>query len=360
MTDATVQFLVPDAIDDDERVSGGNVYDRRLTEGLRERGLDVRLVPVAVDRAADVSGALSGLPHDAIVLIDGLVAVAASEVLAAHSTRVRIVVLAHMVAAALPGTHGHGRTVEREREALHAARRVIATSEWTRSELIARGLVEPDLIAVARPGTDAAPAARGSASGGRLLCVGAVASHKGQDVLVQALAGMTDLPDWTCTIAGSLDVDRDFAIRTSAAIRSAALTERVELAGVLTGRRLAGAYHAADLVVAPSRVESYGMVVAEALARGIPVVASRVGGVPEALAGSRAGVLIPPNDAEALRAELRQWREDPGRRAALKAEALRSRTATRPWNEPAGVVASVLNEVRTAMDVIAPERRSAG
>ena len=81
--------------------------------------------------------------------------------------------------------------------------------------------------------------------------------------------------------------------------------------GVLTGRRLADAYRAADLVVAPSRAESYGMVVAEALARGIPVVAARVGGVPEAIAGSTAGILIPPNDPGALRAVLRRWREEP-------------------------------------------------
>ena len=130
--------------------------------------------------------------------------------------------------------------------------------------------------------------------------------------------------------------------------------------GVLTGQRLAGAYNAADLVVAPSRAESYGMVVAEALARGIPVVAARVGGIPEAIAGSRAGILTPSDDAGALRAVLRQWREDPGWRAALKAEALRSRAVTRAWDEPAGIVAAVLSEVRPAMDGVGYERRGAG
>ena len=360
MTDAAVQFLVPDGIDDDERVSGGNVYDRRISEALRARGLDVRMVLVAEDREQDVAHALSALPRDALVLIDGLVAVAASKVLRAHSTRLRIVVLAHMVASALPGIQDDARTAGREREALNAARRVITTSEWTRSELIARALAEPDGITVARPGTDAAPAATGSASGVHLLCVGAVAPHKGQDVLVQALAGMTDLPDWTCSIVGSLDADPDFANRTAAAIRSAALTERVALMGVLTGQRLADAYRTADLVVAPSRAESYSMVVAEALARGIPVVATRVGGIPEAIAGSRAGILIPSNDPGALPAVLRQWREEPGWRAELKAEALRSRAMTRPWDESAGIVSAVLSDVRQAMDVAGFERRGAG
>ena len=171
---------------------------------------------------------------------------------------------------------------------------------------------------------------------------------------------MTDLPDWTCAIVGSLDADPDFAMQTAGAIRSAGLTERVELLGVLTGRRLADAYHAADLVVAPSRAESYGMVVAEALARGIPVVAARVGGVPEAIAGSTAGILIPPNDPEALRAVLRRWRADPAWRAALKAEAVRSRTVVRSWDESAEIVAAVLRDAGPASGVVGYERRGAG
>jgi glycosyltransferase involved in cell wall biosynthesis len=279
------------------------------------------------------------------VLIDGLIAVAASDVLEAQSTRLRIVVLAHMVASALPGNQDDAQAAERERKALDAAGRVITTSEWTRSELIARALAKPDRITVAPPGTDTAPAATGSESGGHLLCVGAVAPHKGQDVLVQALAGMTDLPGWSCSIVGSLTADPDFAARTAAAIRSASLRERVALIGVLTGQQLADVYDAADLVVAPSRAESYGMVVAEALARGIPVVAARVGGIPEAIAGSKAGILTPSDDPGALRAVLRQWREDPGWRAALKAEAVRSRTVTRTWDESAGIAAAVLSGV---------------
>ncbi|WP_448004261.1 glycosyltransferase family 4 protein [Agromyces bauzanensis] len=356
MTNAPVHFLVPDAIDDDERVSGGNVYDRRLTGALRARGLYVRMVPVAEGRVDEVAHAMSVLPRDALVLVDGLIAVAASDVLRAHSTRLRIVVLAHMVASALPGMHLDARTADREREALSAARRVITTSEWTRSELVARAYAVPDRIAVAHPGTDAVPAASGSRSGGHLLCVGAVAPHKGQDVLVRALAGMSDLPGWTCSIVGSLDTDREFAASTTAAIRSAGLAERVEVTGVLTGRRLADVYHAADLVVVPSRAESYGMVVADALARGIPVVASRVGGVPEAIAGSEAAILTPPDDPVALRAVLRRWSDDPGWRAALKAEALRTRTVARVWDEPAWIVATVLSEVRSESDVIGSER----
>lgn len=359
MTDTTVHFLVPDGIDDDDRVSGGNVYDLRVAEALRARGIDVRFVPLAVSRVTDAARAMSALPHDALVLVDGLLAVAASAVLDAHASRIRIVVLAHMVASALPGSP-RARTTEREREALHAAQRVITTSEWTRSELVARGLAEPDRIAVALPGTDSATAPSGSGSGGgHLLCVGAVAPHKGQDVLVNALAGMTDLPGWRCTIAGSLDVDPEFAERVEAVIRAAGIADRVVLTGVLSGTRLEDAYRDADLVVAPSRSESYGMVVAEALARGVPVVAARVGGVPEAIAGSRGGILVRPDDPVALRAVLRRWQVDPGWGAVLRAEAVRSRSAfaTRTWDDAAAVIAATLGELRTAAGTVEVERR---
>ncbi len=346
---ATVYFVVPDSIDDAEHVSGGNVYDQRIRDELRSLGLDVRMVLVPERRAREVARAMSVIPDDSLVLIDGLIAVAASGALDEHSTRLRIVVLAHMVAGAMPGIRDQAGTAAREREALHAARRVIATSEWTRSELIAQGLASADRITVARPGTDAAPAATGSASGGSLLCVGTVAAHKGQDVLVEALAGMAEVPGWTCSLVGSSTAEPDFVAQTLAAIGSAGLTGRIALRGVLTGRRLAEAYNAADLVVAPSRAESYGMAVADALARGIPVVATRVGGIPEAIAGSKAGILVPSDDPWALRVVLRQWSEDAGRRAGLKTEAMRSRSLARGWDETAATVAAVLSDCRPAL-----------
>ncbi|HEY0248262.1 MAG TPA: glycosyltransferase family 4 protein [Gryllotalpicola sp.] len=363
MADSTVYFVVPDGIDDAERVSGGNVYDRRIRDELRARGRDVRMVLVPEDRAHELTDTMSALPEGALVLIDGLIAVAAPEALGAHTARLRIVVLAHMVAGALAGAREGGDTAERERIALRAAQRVIATSEWTRSELLGRGLSEADRVAVAHPGTDAAPAATGSEAGLHLLCVGAVAAHKGQDVLVEALAGLVELPGWSCSIVGSMDVEPDFVDRMSAAIGSAGLSERIALTGVLTARPLTDAYDTADLVVAPSRAESYGMVVAEALARGIPVVATRVGGLPEAIAGNSAGTLVPPDDPWALRMVLRQWCADPARRTALTAEArANARATTRSWGEAAETVAAVLDGCRAAGERAIPAlgRRSAG
>ena len=97
------------------------------------------------------------------------------------------------------------------------------------------------------------------------------------------------------------------------------LDDRVRLTGPLTGAALDAAYAAADLLVVPSRAETYGMVVTEALARGIPVLASDAGGLPETLGrdpgGRVPGVLVQSGDAAALAAALRGWLIDSGRRA---------------------------------------------
>jgi glycosyltransferase involved in cell wall biosynthesis len=334
-----VFFVVPDAIDDAERVSGGNVYDQRIRGGLRADGWDLRMILVAESGYGQTARALSQIPDDALVLVDGLLATRASGALVEHASRLRLVVLAHMVA---------GDVTDDERRAFLSARLVIATSGWTRAELIAQDAADPHRVVVAHPGTDPAPATTASASGGRLLCVAAVAPHKGQDVLVRALAGFADRAGWTCTIAGSLRTAPEFVAELTTAIAAAGLTDRVTLTGVLTTEALQDAYANADLVVMPSRNESYGMAVAEALARGIPVLASGVGGIAEAIGGSEAAMVVPPDDPWALEVVLRQWWAGSARRQELKEAALEARDAARPWSATTAIVASALDATALA------------
>ena len=345
-----VYFVVPDAIDDPDRVSGGNVYDQHVRDGLRSSGWDVRMVLIPDGCGSLTAQTLTQLPDGALMLIDGLIAVRESAALIAHSSRLRIVVLAHMVASLLPcdslaeATQGVA-SVESEREALRAAKRIIVTSGWTRSELISSDLAEPHDVVVAHPGTDPAATTVASGSGGRLLCVGVVAPHKGQDLLLRALARLTDVDDWTCRLVGSLDAAPGFVDELRQIIRRTHLTTRATFTGTLAGRLLESAYSRADLVVVPSRNESFGMVVAEALARGIPVVAARVGGIPEAISSRAAGILVPPEDPWAFEVVLRQWWASPGRRTELKAGAVEAREMARPWSATIAVIASTLNEV---------------
>ena len=131
---------------------------------------------------------------------------------------------------------------------------------------------------VAEPGVDAAGLASGTETAGALLCVAAVIPGKGHDVLLDALATMTDL-SWDCLCVGSLDRDPAFAESLRRRFLDDGLGDRVRFAGPRIGADLDRSYASADLLVLPSRAETYGMVVTEALARGLPVVAADVGGV---------------------------------------------------------------------------------
>jgi glycosyltransferase involved in cell wall biosynthesis len=124
--------------------------------------------------------------------------------------------------------------------------------------------------------------------------------------------------------------------------------------GTQSGPRLATSYAASDVVVLPTRIESYGMVLTEALARGIPVIASAVGGVPEALGtvpqgkgpdGPLPGMLVPPGDAGALADALRRWLEVPELRLTLRENALERRASLTGWDVTADCVARVLTGV---------------
>jgi len=329
-----VRFVVPEGLDDLERVSGGNVYDAHVRDGLRAAGWQVAMTQVGDGDA--VRAALAELPDNATVLVDGLVAAWAPAAIEQAAATSRVVVLAHMLTAAFAGADP--LAVDREHRALAAATRVIATSSWTASELVSRGIVRRERVTVALPGAADGPPARGAAS--RLLCVGTVAPHKGQDILLDALGRLGGL-DWTCTVVGSRDADPAFAGGVAEA--AARLGSRVRMTGVLGGAQLRAAYRGAGLLVAPSRAESFGMAIADARSCGLPVIAARVGGIPESVAGGGA-VLVRADDPAALASVLEQWMTDPALRTRLRAEAAGARARAPRWPTAVESIARVMGE----------------
>jgi glycosyltransferase involved in cell wall biosynthesis len=347
-----VHVVVPDATHDPARPSGGNEYDRHLCRELRSLGWSIHehAVPGFWARRPDAASfaalqhGLQKIPDDAIAMIDGLIASSAPDVLVPQARRLRLVVLVHMPFGHRPPDDS---VRARERTVLSAAGEVVTTSAWSRRRLIELYDLPADRVHVAQPGVETADIAGGTASGGALLCVAAVTHEKGQDVLLDSLESISDL-SWHCMCVGSLDRDPAFAESLRRRSLQVQLGERFSFTGPRTRAELDHHYASADALVLASRVETYGMVVTEALAHGLPVIAAEVGGVTEALGqgedGIRPGLLVSPEDPVALGAALRAWLGDEKLRARLRQAARERRQSLPSWSATATTVAGVLAE----------------
>jgi glycosyltransferase involved in cell wall biosynthesis len=346
--------VLPGSIDDPAAPSGGNRYDRIVLNLLSGAATpqDGQAVPtrpvyeVAVDGAwplpdgaarESLARALSDIPDNADVLLDGLVACGVPEILAPHKKRLRLIVLVHLPLSDETGLSPAlaGDLRAREGATLRLAATVVATSEAAARRLSDMHDLSREKVKVVEPGVSPAEPAPPDKSGKRLLCVAAVTPRKGQDLLVETLEKRLADLEWTCVFAGRV-------------VNPVPHTDpNIRFVGPLQGTALDAAYGKSDLFVLPSRNETYGMVVTEALARGIPVIATAVGGVPEALGvapdGTPPGILIPPDDPDALAAALRAWLTDAGLRARLRAAATARRATLPTWDDTARRLSEVLD-----------------
>jgi glycosyltransferase involved in cell wall biosynthesis len=231
-----------------------------------------------------------------------------------------------------------------EQEALAAAVRIVTSSATIARGLVAEYGVPADRITIAPPGTDRTAEARGSSDGiVRLLAVGSIVPRKGYDVLIAALAMLVDLP-WHLIIAGDRSRDPAAAAQLDADILRCKLGDRVTVLGAVSPGRIAELYAAADLFVLASRFEGYGMVYSEAIMRGLPVVGTTAGAIPETVPAG-AGVLVAPDDVAALALVLRRLIESPDERRIL-ATAARATAARLPtWRDAAKLFSRALEAV---------------
>lgn len=345
---AEVVFAVPGDL---AAPTGGYAYARRMLELLPRHNLAIRHLalpagyPNPTEADLEMTARLvAGTPPNAVLLIDGLAYGAMPAELIAGFGR-PIVALVHH-----PLGLEHGLSQERQAEliaseaqALALAERVIVTSPLTGRLLAADFNVPPDRVTVAEPGTEPAARARGTGSPVRLLAVGAVSPRKGYEILAAALADLADL-DWHLTIAGATDRMPDASASLRQAIATASLQERVTLAGTVTDEALEALYAHADVFVSPSLFEGYGMVLAEALAHGLAIVASTGGAAGETVPEG-AALKVPPGNVAALSQALRRAVGDPDLRARLAAASWEAGQALPRWPETAARIATVLREV---------------
>ncbi|GAQ64709.1 glycosyltransferase family 4 protein [Streptomyces scabiei] len=354
----SMHFVMPGGVDDPARPSGGNAYDRRICLDLPGFGWQVHKHTVDGDwpspseaARAELARTLRELPDGTVVLLDGLVACGVPEIILPEAERLCLAVLVHLPLGDETGLEPEvaADLDAKERATLRGVSAVIATSEWAVRRLVAHHGLAPERVHVAAPGADIAPLASGTDGVSRLLCVAAVTPRKGQHRLVEALATVTELR-WSCVLVGSLDQEPEYVDHLRTLIAKFGLEDRFHLAGAQAGAELDASYAAADLMVLTSYAETYGMAVTEALARGIPVLASDVGGLPEAVGrapdGGVPGILVPPENPAAIAAELRGWFGEADVRRRLKAAARGRRAALDGWATTARSLAHVLGRLR--------------
>lgn len=308
-----VVFAIPGDI---TAKTGGYIYDWHILQLLPEFGWRVRHLELPGDypypsdaSLRETERLLNATPEDALLVIDGLTFGAMPEDLVARIKR-RIVGLVHHPLSLEAGISEDRAAYFRksEREALAHTMHVLVTSPST-GELLTRDFNVPaDKITVAEPGTEPAERARPASGPPLLLSVGSVTEHKGYGVLMKALTQIADL-GWQSRIVGSLERDLEMVKTIRAAGEWPALNGRIVLRGPLEQRELDNEYASATLFVLPSYFEGYGMAFAEAMTRGLPVVACAAGAVPKTVP-PECGILVPPGDVDALAGALRRLLTD--------------------------------------------------
>lgn len=346
----TVVFAIPGDLN---LPTGGYTYDRRVLALLPRLGVTARHLelpagypaPTAADLDA-TARAFAATPKDAVLMVDGL-AYGAMPTDVIKQASCPIIALVHHPLCLETGLTD-ARTAElraSETAALALAQRVIVTSRTTAQTLIEGFAVLPDKLTIAEPGTDPAPRAPGSSGTLQLLAVGSVVPRKAYDILVRALERVATAVPWELTIAGATDRSPETTAALAAQIEASPLASRIRMIGGLSESALADVYARSDVLVLSSLYEGYGMVLTEALARGLPIVTTTGGAAAETVPDA-AALKVPPADVDALARALERIIADAALRRRLSDAAWAfAQTSLPRWQDTAARVAAVIREL---------------
>jgi glycosyltransferase involved in cell wall biosynthesis len=332
--------------------TGGYKYDREVLARLAGHGVHAQHVvlpggfpaPSAVELAA-TTGLLASVPSSTPLLIDGLALGAMPPAFVAALPHPLIALVHHPLG--LESGLAPARAaflLANEKAVLAHARAVVVPSPAMAAWLAAHFDIPAARITVAEPGVDRAARASCAGDPPQLLAVGAVSTRKAYDLLVEALAPLVGLA-WQLTIVGALDRAPEAATRLRAVIAQHRLGARVHLAGACTDAELAGFYAKADIFVAASLLEGYGMALTEALSRGLPIVTSTGGAAADTVPG-RAALKVPPGDGPALMHALEKMLRDAPLRRTMADAAWTVASQLPTWDSTASSIAKAVLSVR--------------
>jgi glycosyltransferase involved in cell wall biosynthesis len=181
----------------------------------------------------------------------------------------------------------------------------------------------------------------------RVVCVSRLVPRKGIAEVIEAIAGV---PDVELLVAGgppeAMLCEDAHAMELLAVSDRLGVADRVQLLGAVERPQVPALLRSADIVCCTPWYEPFGMVAVEAMACGVPVVASAVGGLAETIVDGRTGILVPPHQPRSTRAAIEALLHDPARRCAMRNAALR-RAASYAWPAVAARTMAIAEHLQT-------------
>ena len=247
--------------------------------------------------------------------------------------------------------------VEAERRLMQGLDRIVAATEHERRLLMQIYRVPADRVAVIPLGVDLDQFTPGDQAAARarlgipqdermLLAIGRIEPLKGLDILIRALAQLNERQPAVLTIIGGDDRASADITKLRALAQELGVADAVHFLGSRPHEALPDFYRAADVVVVPSFYESFGLVAVEAMACGVPVVASRVGGLASTVADGRTGYLIAWRCPEPFAEKIEVLLRNEQLRAALGAGAA-ERMRAYSWDAVAASIGALLRTMST-------------
>ena len=342
-------FAIPGDI---ATLTGGYASARHLLAAMATSGFTVAQLelpgsfPVPEPQALATTDAIfSALPDGAAVLVDGLAFGAMENIALRHASRLKLLALCHHPLALETGLKlAKVKALQHsERVALGAAVAIVVTSNMTRKILMHDYEVPAAKIVVAVPGTKHQVFAECTGDPPVLLTVATITRRKAHDVLIAALARLAHLP-WVARFVGGMEFDAEWVKHLQQQVADCGLEGRIRFVGAVADPR--DEYGQADVFVLPSLYEGYGMVFAEALAFGLPIVGTRAGAVPEVVPAT-AGILVAPSDVEGLADALHKVLTQPDCKAGLQLGARNAATRLPRWHDTAQVISDLVKRVNS-------------
>lgn len=346
-----ILFVIPGDIN---LPTGGYRYDRKIIEEFRRLGHQVNILslegnypePTEKEKYAALQK-LRELPDYSVAIVDGLAGGGHPALMETLKIKAPVVALVHHPLCLENGLDSQTakRLEASEATGLKAASQIVTTSPETTRTVQKLFKVMPRLVDHVLPGVEASTKSKppNPSQPIRLLCVGSVIERKGHRVLVEALAHLKDL-DWRLDCVGKTDFQPELFAKIKDLVSQENLEDRIVFHGAVDEDVLEDTYAHAHVFVLPSLFEGYGMVYAEAIVRGLPVIATTAGAIPDTVP-SQCGILVEPGNALALAEALKVMIADPDAQRQYREGALSAANGFPTWRDSGKKFATLLENI---------------